>query len=375
MSRKIILGISLAALVFVLAGCSLKPAGTASNEPIKIGAVFSMTGNMASFGEAINNGMNLAIEELNIKNGKYKFVAVVEDTQGDAKLAVSAAEKLMNIDQVKIILGPIRSNEVLSVAPITEAKKVIIFTPIASAEDITQAGDFVFRNRETSGLHGQKMAEFLVEKGINKVAVLMAKSANSLSYGKAFKDKFISLGNEVVYSAEYDEKSKDFRTDILKAKNSKAEAFYLAVAGGFDSGNIVKQIRELGFSGLISGSTGIASQEFLDGAGVASENVIFSTVVLDENNSEVNDFKTAYKNKYGKESNLYAANAYDAINILALAVNSCQGDKNTECLRDYLYKLKDYPGIGGKTTFDSNGDVTKPITFETVKNGQFVKYE
>jgi len=346
----------------------------AEKEVIKIGAPLSLTGKLASFGEDIRDGIDMAVDEIN-QQKKIKIEIIYEDTQSEATQAVSAVKKLIEINNVNILLGPCRSDNVLAVAPITEKKKVILFTSIASSVDITNAGDYVFRNRETSKLSGEKMAEFLVSKEINKVAVFTAQSATSLSYQKFFIERFKKLGKEIVFSTEYSPSSLDFKTNIAKAKSAGSEAFYLSATVGADAGILTKQIRELGFSGLISGSNAFGTEEFLNGAGATAEGVFLTSPAFNVENPDIQNYRDKYKELYNKKSNAYAANAYDAVKILANAIEYCSGDKDTDCIRDFLYSVKDYQGIGGKTTFDKNGDVIKPVMIKVVKDGKFVPYE
>ena len=163
---------------------------------------------------------------------------------------------------------------------------------------------------------------------------------------------------------------------IVKAKNKEAEAFYLAATSGSDSGILTKQIRELvNDKLLIAGATSIESEEFLNGAGAIAEGVFLTSPAFNIENPDIQNYRNKYKELYNKESSAYAANGYDAVKIIANAIEHCGGDKDTDCVRDFLYNVKDYPGIGGKTTFDENGDVIKPVMIKVVKNGEFVPYE
>ena len=137
---------------------------------------------------------------------------------------------------------------------------------------------------------------------------------------------------------------------------------------------MTKQIRELGFKQLITTTPVPESTEFLDASGIYSEGVVYTSPAFDINDPNVQDYRMSYKTAYGKESDFVSANAYDAMRIIADAVKNCRGD-NSECIKGYLYQVKDYPGVGGTTSFDQNGDVIKPVILKTVKNGQFVKYE
>lgn len=370
-TTKIIVGIVI--LILVILGTWFYRDSQISGETIKIGAALSLTGKAASYGEGVKNAFDLAVEEINQKYS-FKLELVYEDTQSETDSAVSAVRKLIDIDKVNVILGLVRSNDVLAVAPIAQENKVILFTPIASAEEITQAGDYVFRTRETARAHGVGIADFLTRNGIKKLAVFSAKSANSKSYAEFLEKRFSENGGNVVFHSDYDENSSDFRTEIIKAKNDGAEAFYVSATLGNDGGTILKQIRQSGFNGFVTGSVGIESNEFIKAAGSFADTIIYSSPLFDLNGENTKEYADKYRAKYNKDSDAFSANAYDAINLIAMAIEKCGGDKS-DCVRDYLYGVKDYPGAGGLTTFDENGDVLKPIMIKTVKNGQFVKYE
>jgi len=374
-TSKIIIGIIIAVIIIggIWYTLSRKPT---EEEAIKIGVVLSFTGKTASYGEEIKNGMELAISEVNQELKDFKIEMIYEDTQSETKSAVDAVTKLLEVDKVNIIVGPVRSSCVLAVAPLSEAKKVILFAPVAASEDITYAGDYVFRNRETAGLHGKKMAEFLTNEEVSKAAVFIAQSANAITYGNSFMENFQNLGGNIVFSVEYNENLIDFKVDITKTKNKEAEVIYIAAATGKDAGILMKQIKEMGFEGLVVGSGGtLENEEFLTGAGIASEGLIVTSPAFNIEDPQIQPYRNKYKSLYGKESSPFAANGYDAIKILVKAMEYCGGDKDTDCIRDFLYNLKDYPGIGGITTFDENGDVIKPLQLKTVKNGEFVPYE
>ncbi|MDO8594013.1 MAG: ABC transporter substrate-binding protein [bacterium] len=339
---------------------------------IKIGGLLSLTGNAASFGEQLKNGIELAREEINAdKTSPFDINIVYEDDKSENVTSVSAFNKLIAVDGVSIVLGPVRSSSVLALAPIANEKKVVIVTSIASGEDITQAGDFIFRNRERAGAHGIGMARYLREAGIQKVAVFTAKAANSKGYSASLVSEFEALGGTIVSSAEYEEKATDFHTELLKIKKTGAEALYISATLGNDAGLIAKQARDIGYAGLLTGSAGIESQEFLTASGKASENVLYTSPAFDSADPKVAEYKEKYLVRYGSEANAFSANAYDALNIIAEGIRHCEGTDSL-CIRDYLYGVKEYPGIGGVTTFDENGDVVKTVTVKTIKDGKFV---
>jgi len=126
-------------------GVSRKPA---EEEPIKIGAVLPLTGTESSWGADAKEGIELAVEEINSRGGiKNKKIEIIyEDGQCKPEPAVTAAQKLINVDRVSVIIGEICSSATLAIAPITETAKVVLISPGSASPKITEAGDFIFRN-------------------------------------------------------------------------------------------------------------------------------------------------------------------------------------------------------------------------------------
>ncbi|TAK57418.1 hypothetical protein EPO17_01970 [Patescibacteria group bacterium] len=366
--------IALVVLVVILIGVYVQYGRSAlSSDVVVVGSSLSLTGKSASIGERVKNGMEIALAEVQASSTlPIKLKVVYEDDKGEAPAAVSAVNKLISSDRVHVIIGLPKSDPLLAIAPITEKHKVVVFSPTAGAEGITDAGDYVFRNIQKPDSDGKTIAGFFKNRGVNKVALFVAQASNALSYGKAFKNNFEAVGGTISFDQQYNQDSTDFRTDILRAKKSGAEAVYLAVATGKDSGIITRQLREAGFAGMIAASVASQTKEFLDTAGIHAEGVYVTTAYFDPNNPIAREYARAYKARTGAESDGFGANSYDAIMLIAKAVNECKGD-DSDCIRDYLYHTRNYPGVGGITTFDQNGDVTKLAQIMVVKGGMFVR--
>jgi len=339
---------------------------------LRIGAILDLTGPLASMGTAVNNGIKLAAEEINHKKS-LSIEILVEDPHGNPNEAVSAAHKLIDLHGVRLIIGPLRSSSVLAVAPITEQKRVIVFSPTDSAAEISLAGDYVFRNRESGEVHGRTIAKFLHRQNLQNVAIFTADSANSRTYSDEFEEYFSGLGGRIVASTSYDPSQRDFRTEVTRLRSASAQAVYISVATGSDAAVLVRQLREGGFSGVIAGSPAVALHEFLDGAGAHAEGVVVSAPAFDANDPAIVAYTSSYMRRYGYPSDAYAANAYDALHMLARAVIACNGDK-TSCIRDFLYRLEDFPGASGLQSFDLHGDIQRAVSLLIVRNGKYEPY-
>ncbi|RJO60682.1 hypothetical protein C4544_04670 [candidate division WS5 bacterium] len=343
---------------------------------ITIGAVLSLTGKGAKYGEAIRRGIELALEEVNAEPNRIAKIKVVyEDSLSEPQKAVSAFNKLIEIDKVSVVIGPVLSNEVLACAPIANLKKVVILNTSAGTEDLRKAGDYVFRNRESAIPQAIKIAELCrTTIGIEKMSIIYSNSPNGKDYQNAFMKRFEELGGKILQIENYKDGETDFRTQLLKIKESHPQGVYLAGLVT-ELAYILKQSKELNFKTSFFASAGIEGSKLFEIAGDSAEGVIFGSPAFDPASNEplIRNFVMKYRQRYNQDPDFFTANAYDALKLIAISIDkagySSEGVKNT------LYSIKDYPGVGGTTTFDSDGEVIKPIRIKIIKGDQFVSFE
>ena len=368
--------IALIIITVLLVGCTPTGEVVKEQEQIEIGVIAPLTGGGSYWGNQMREGLNMALEEINNKEGVNgrKIKLIYEDTQCDPKIAATAAHKLINVDGVKILIGEVCSTATLAAAPIAEQNKVIFFVPISSSSEITHAGDYVFRNRESSALSGELLAEFVYEElGIREMSILYINSDTGISYGDAFKERLEQIGGKILTDESYEKGEKAFRTSLLKIKQAQPDALYMP---GFyeDIGLIIKQASELGIKTQFLSTSAFQADEMFDIAGNAVEGTIYTYPYFDSQSPDprIKEFVDKYKERHGEEPETSVGLAYDALNILVVAMNKC--NENTDCIKEEFYNLKDYPGVTGTTSFDENGDVIKPIAIKKVRNGEFVLY-
>ena len=340
-------------------------------EEIKIGAIFALTGDAAMYGESAKNGLELAIEELNKKLLDKKITVVYEDNQGDPSKAVSSFQKLAYVDKVKYIIGPLGTPEVLAVAPIAEKKKIIILTPTSSGPQLTQAGDYIFRNCMSDLIEGAALAEFVFKELKTRTAgILYINNDYGIGLRDAFKKKFDILGGVILAEESFRKGDTDFRTQLLKIKFKNPRV--LLLTGYAEMGRILKQARELGIEIQVVSTSNFEMPEILEIAGNAAENIYYTYQGFDIESEEevVKKFTNSYRAKYNKDPDIFAALTYDAMKILAKAIE--RGGTDVENVKKELYGIKNFIGVTGKTSFDKNGDVIKPIGIKKVEDGKFI---
>lgn len=367
--KSIIYGLVAILLVFTVLtlGCAKK------EKEIKIGAILSLTGRVAKYGEDSKRGIDLALEEINNdKSYPFSLKVIYEDDRAETAVAVSALRKLIDVDKVPIIVGFILSNNALACAPIAESEKVNLLITCASAEKIKYAGDYIFRIRESALIHGKKMAKYARNiLSISTAACLFANAENGYSYSNAFKEEFLALGGEILISEKFEVGEKDFRSLITKAKEKSPDAVYLAGLPN-ELGQILYQARELNFKPKYwLGSAGADDPKLIEIAKDGAEGFIISSLPFDPTSpsQKVKDFIQNHQNIYGSQPDVLTANGYDAIYIIAEVIKNY--GKTAEDIKNGLYLVKDFEGVGGKISFDEYGEAQRHVLFRKVIDGKF----
>lgn len=337
----------------------------------KVGAILDLTGPVAPYGQWSKNGLEIALEEINSQAKKINLI--IEDGRSSPREAVSAFDKLVSVDKVKVVIITTGSSSVLSVAPIANEKKVILFTPAASAPEISQAGDYVFRNRLSGLQEVEAMARIAYERlGLRRSAVLVVNNDFGQSYRKVFEKVFEKAGGEIVLMETYEQGSTDIRTQLTKIREAtNIDSVYL-VGYAIECGQILRQAKELGLETQWLSTIGIESDKVIEIAKDAADGVLYTAPRYKIDDPYVVPFEKKYFEKYSEHSNMYAANSYDALKIIAQIIYNEGYDADR--IKNTLYQTKNYPGVSGLTTFDENGDVEKPVMLKVIRKGRFEIY-
>ena len=374
-SRLLLLPVLLAGTVGLAAltgGCDR---GSSANE-IRIGHYASMTGDTATFGTSADEGIRLAMDEINAAGGVLgKQVNVItEDDRSVGSEARSAASKLITRDKVVALLGEIASSRSIQAAPVAQDKKVPMLTPGSTNPKVTELGDYIFRACFIDSFQGEAMARFGLENlGKRRAAFLYAANSDySVGLKDYVKQAVQQVGGQVVAEESYQEKTdKDFRAQLTKIKAANPDVLF--VPGYYtEAGLIARQARELGLDVPMIGGDGWDSPVLVEAGGKAIEGGYFTNHYSpDEDRPEVRQFVEAYKKKYnGKVPDAMAVLGYDAMKMLADAIKRA-GSTDGKAIRDALAATKDFPGVAGKITINEQRNADKPIVVVQVKDGQF----
>jgi len=360
----------LVAVVLALSAYLVLSKSKARSGGFGIGVILPLTGDGAKYGEEAKRGIELAWT----LSASDKSILRYEDDQGLATVAVAAFQRLISGGDVPLVIGPMYSSTALAVAPIAERKRVVMFSPSASTPDLTAAGDYVFRNWPSDIFEGGAMAAFVYDKlKQTNVAVLGHSLDYAMGITREFKRQYKALGGTLIAEDYYSPGTTDFRTALTKLRSAGTQCLYLPGMYA-EIALILRQQSELGYRPLNISCVGFDNVEILTLAGNSAEGVVFARPAFDPKgtNSAVRTFVDAFKAQFGTEPGVYAAHAYDAANIVLRAVE--RGGHTADGIRIALYQTKDFDGVTGRTTIDSNGDVEKTIQFMTVEQNAFVPY-
>ena len=349
-------------------GCDRKP------DTIKLGEFASMTGKEAVFGQNVNKGTLLAIEESNAAGGVLgrTLELITEDDQSKPGESATVVKKLISRDKVVVILGEITSGRTLEAAPIAQAAKIPLISPGATNVEVTAKGNYIFRICFIDDFQGTVMAKFARDTlQLKRVAILSSvSSAQSVGLAKYFRERFTSASTAIAAEQKYSEGEKDFRAQLTAIKAAGADGIF--VPGYYaEAALICKQARDLGLTLPLLGVDGWESPDLLAIAGAAAEGCYLSTHFSPESKAPVVvAFNERYQKRWGLSANALSVLGYDAT-MLAIDAIRRAGSTDGAKIRDALAATKDYPAVTGAITFDANRNPTKNAVVLTVKNGTF----
>ena len=362
-----------------IAGCggASKSGDSASGKSATIGFITAYTGPGAAYGQAMKEGTELAVEEINKDpNTKVKIDLKEYDTKLVKTEAINAMKKAIEQDKVLAIEGPMTTGEVMAAGPIAQQSKVVAFTTGGTGPDVTNIGDYIFRNAIPGKLAIPQTVEKAQKKlGFKKVAIMYSNNNDQMvGENKIYQEEFKKQGIEVVDTETFADKDTDFSAQLTKIQAANPDV--IAVAGLYQEGALIaKKAREMGMNQPIIGNNGFNSPEYIKQAGPAADGTMVATPWNPERQSEkTQNFRKAYVAKYGHEPDQFAAQAYDAMYIIHEAVEKSGTTTDRKKFRDTLAQIKDFEGVTGKFSFDANRDPAMDLDILMIKDGKWVPF-
>ena len=306
--------------------------------------------------------------------GGKKIELVSVDDKSEAAGSINAATKLISDDDVKVIVGPATTGLVLAETQTATDAKVPIIAPCATSPEATvengKVKPYVFRSCFIDPQQGEVMATFAAKELKAKTAVIYVDNSSDYSknLAKVFKEKFEAAGGKVVMEEAFLQKDQDFKATLTKLKTANADVMFVP-AYYEEVGKIVKQAREMGINSAILGTDGWDDTKVVDIAGADALNNTFFSTHYSEKDAEVQGFIEAYKKKYNRAPNVFAALGYDAGKMLVDALKRA-GSGDTEKIREALEATKDLKVGTGTISMDKNHNPIKTAVILEMKNGE-----
>jgi branched-chain amino acid transport system substrate-binding protein len=384
-SRRLLVSMLISALGAGLVSCKKResegadPAakGAAESGPIKIGHYGSMTGSTAHFGQDTDKALRLAIDEVNQAGGiKGRKVEVVTlDTRGDSAEASNAVSRLIDVSKVVAVVGEVASSLSLAGGRVAQRRKTPMVSPSSTNPKVTEVGDFIFRVCFLDPFQGKVMANFARNNlKFDKVAILKdVKNDYSIGLAEAFKAAFTANGGAIAVEQSYSAGDTDFSAQVTAIKGTGAQAIF--VPGYYSEvASIARTAQRLAFKVPLLGGDGWDAPDLVKIAGDSLEGSYFSNhFAPDVATPKAQKFVADFKSKYGQEPTGLGALGYDAGAVVIEAIKHAP-TLSGDAIRDALAKVKDFEGVTGKITIDSERNAQKSAVVLKIVDGKY-KFE
>jgi branched-chain amino acid transport system substrate-binding protein len=340
-------------------------------EVIHLGATLPLSGNLASYGEQIRHGMELAAADL--KAGGSAIALDFEDAPMSGPGVLSAFRKLNDSLKVSGIAGNFSNVAMLTMASALRKSQMVAMHTAAMDDEILAAGrGFVFSTNIRVRDEAARMAKYAFDSGYHRVAIVTIETNFGVEYRKHFKAAFELLGGQVVADESYQLGDTDYRTQLVRVKAAKPDAIFAATFGHF-LGLTIRQARELGEKAQILSVYEAEDDSVLSAAGPHADGLRYF-VSYDPSGTEGSlQVRNRLAELLGKTPSTFSLNAYDATTLLAKALISCDG--KGPCVSDWLRSVKTYQGVSGVFSMAADGAAERPFHLREIRGGRFSSAE
>jgi len=348
----------------------------------KVGAAFAVTGSASWLGTPERNTVKMIEEKINAEGGisGHPLEVIVEDTVGDPTKAVTAVKKLIDKDEVLVVIGPSRSGTTMAVIPIVEEAQVPLISCAAAESIVVPVKRWVFKTPQKDSDAAVRIYEYMNEKGISKIAIVTGTTGFGDQGRQQLKKLAPEFGIAIVADETYGPEDTDMTAQLTKIKATQAQAVvnWSIVAG---QAIVAKNMRQLGMEIPLFQSHGFGNVKYAEAAGEAGEGIIFpagrllavDTLADDHPQKEVlAKYKEEYEAKFEEDVSTFGGHAWDALYLVIEALEEVGPDK--EKIREYIENRKGFVGTGGVFDFspeDHSGLDKEAFEMLIVKGGKF----
>jgi len=392
----------------VMGAMALTPLAAQAKCTTTIGSVMALTGSLGALGQSIAKGAQLAVKTVNNAggvNGCDLKLSLLDDQTSPA-VGVSAAKQLVDIHHVPALVGALSSGVSMAImTSVTAPGKVVQISPASTSPTFTalakegKTGGYWFRTAPSDALQGVAMAKLAHDHGLKRVSVMYLKNPYGEGLAGKFSYYFKKMGGTVTASVPYNPKQPSYRSEVGDAMQGNPQALFMIGYPG-DGTTVTREWISAGGPQTFLLPDGVESQKFVDDVGAKYMKTVLGTAAGSVKTPSLKNFNSDFEKEYGNPpTQAYMTNAYDAVMVIALAMEKGQGSdadtiKNnirsisgTEGTAVYagadefkkaVKMIKEgkrvhYVGASGELKFDQYGDVSGPMAIWTVKNGKVVQ--
>jgi branched-chain amino acid transport system substrate-binding protein len=352
--------------------------------PIRIGALFSVTGPASFLGEPEKNTLEMLVKEINAKGGVKgsKIELMVYDTQGDATKALQLATKLIKNDKVVAIIGPSTTGDTMAIKDLVEREKIPMVSCAAGIKITEPVSKWVFKTPANDHVAAEKILNYAKERGQKKLALLTVSDAFGSSGREQLKQLAARKGFTIVADEVYSPKDTDMTAQLTKIRGIKPDAI---ICWGTNPGPaaVTKNVKQLGIKIPLYMSHGVASKKYIELAGAdAAEGVMLPAGKLavydklkknDPQAKLLRAYDQDYKKAYGVEASTFGGYAYDAFQLIVGAIKKVGA--NPDQIRTGVEQAKKMVGVSGVFTMsptDHNGLDLSAFEMVRISKGDWV---
>jgi branched-chain amino acid transport system substrate-binding protein len=382
-------------LLFIAGTCCLglllsAPTGSAADEtkPIKIGAIFSVTGPASFLGAPEAKTAQMLVDKLNASGGVLgqKLELIIKDSGGKPENAVSFAKQLIEEDKVLAIIGPSTSGETMQIKKLCEENQMILLSCAAADAIVNPLAKYVFKTPQKDSQAATWIYRTMKEKGITKIAVLTGNDGFGASGKKQLEELAKTEGIEIVSNEVYDKQATDLTDVLTKVKSTPGVQAVVNWSIVPAQSIVAKNMKQLGMDIPLFQSHGFGNRKYVEQAGVAAEGILFPAgrlLVVDElpdshpQKKLLATYKKDYEAAYKEDVSTFGGHAYDAVLIVTEALKKA-GTTDRAKVRDAIEGLHGLVGTAGIYNFsatDHTGLDLNAFEMLTVKNGKFTIYK
>ena len=379
-----------AALFILLAACVIttplfgRSGGEATGEPIKVGAIFSVTGPVSFLGAPEGNTAEMLVEKINAEGGVdgHPIELIIKDDQADTEKTLSFAKQLIEEEQVLAIIGPSGSGNTMAIKDVCEENETILISCAAAEEIVNPLAQWVFKTPQKDSFAVQHILMTMNDMGIKRIGMV----AGSTGFGnlgiEQMKKYAPEYGIEIAIAETYSIREADFTGVLNKVKAQNVDA--VVNWSVFPAQSIIpKNMAQIGFDVPLFCSHGFGNIKYVETAGEAAEGILFPCGPLlaaedlprtHKQKKVLMEYKETYETTFGEEVSTFGGHAYDALFILVEAIEKARSVDKYE-VRAALENLKNFVGTAGIFNFsetEHNGLELDSLVMYTVKDGKFV---